>query len=80
MLLSGIASCISAQSASCPKCGPLTLKGDTPHKRGVSGDPPRSPSRVRAIRAISLRVLAGALVFKLKKRGDGTVTWVAWGL
>ena len=32
------------------------------------------------VRAISLRVLAGALVFKLKKRGDGTVTWVPWGL
>ena len=28
MLLSGIAGCISAQSASCPECGPLTLKGN----------------------------------------------------
>ena len=30
--------------------------------------------------AISLRFLTGALVCKLKNWGDGTVTWVPWGL
>ena len=66
-------------------------KGDTPHKRGVSGDPPPIAFGLVALRAlallaslassraISLRFLTGALVCKLKKRGDGTVTWVPWG-
>ena len=46
--------------------------GHPPQTGGIGGPPPIAF-------AISLRVLAGALVFKLKKRGDGTVTWVPWG-
>ena len=44
------------------------------YKGGVGGHPPQTggiggppPDRL-------------PLVFKLKKRGDGTVTWVPWGL
>ena len=49
------------------------------NKGGVGGHPPQTGG-IGGPPPIALRVLAGALVFKLKKRGDGTVTWVPWGL